>query len=124
VRAWRALTRTVRRIVVIRDTPKARPAGGVIECVSRALARHRAAGRACAVQRHGALDPDPAAVAARRVAAPRADVIDMTDVFCDRHRCYPVIGGALAYKDSNHLTRVFVASAGPILERRVDALLR
>ena len=47
----------------------------------------------------------------------------MTDLFCDARRCFPVIGGALAYKDSNHLTRVFVESAGPVLERRIDELM-
>jgi hypothetical protein len=47
----------------------------------------------------------------------------MTDLFCGPRWCYPVIGGALAYKDSNHLTRVFVQTAGPLLERRVDALI-
>ena len=123
LRAWRALPPTVRQIVVIRDTPKARPPGGVAACVTRAIARRRNAGRACAVPRGSALDPDPAAVATQRLRAPDAQVVDMTDLFCGARRCFPVIGGALAYKDSNHLTRVFVESAGPILERRIDALM-
>ena len=124
VRAWRALPARVRRVVVIRDTPKARPRGGVAACVARALARGRDAGLACASPRSTALDPDPAATAARRVRSPDARVIDMTDLFCDARRCFPVIGGALAYKDSNHLTRVFVESAGPLLGRRVESLRR
>ena len=124
VRAWRALPTTVRRVVVIRDTPKARPRGGVANCVSRAIARRRDAGLACASPRRDSLDPDPAAAAAQRVRSPDAGEVDMTDLFCDARRCFPVIGGALAYKDSNHLTRVFVESAGPLLERRVAALER
>jgi len=119
VGAWRALPPTVRRVVVIRDTPKARPRGGVAACVSRAIARRRDAGVACASPRRTALDADPAATAAQRVRSPDAHVIDMTDLFCDARRCFPVIGGALAYKDSNHLTRVFVESAGPLLGRRL-----
>ena len=51
LRAWRALPPTVRHIVVIRDSPKARPKGGVAACVTRAVARQRNAGRACAVPR-------------------------------------------------------------------------
>jgi hypothetical protein len=121
--AWRALPATVRRIVVIRDTPKARPPGGVGACVARAMARRRDTGRVCAVARRGAIDPDPAAVAARRTRFRRVDVVDMTDFFCGARRCYPVIGGALVYKDSNHLTRVFVATLGPMLERRLTSLL-
>ena len=124
VRSWRALPATVRRVVVIRDTPKARPRGGVANCVSRAIARRRDAAVACASPRRGSLDRDPAAAATRRVRSPDARVVDMTDLFCDARRCFPVIGGALAYKDSNHLTRVFVESAGPLLERRLAALER
>jgi hypothetical protein len=124
LRAWRALPSTVRQIVVIRDTPKARPEGGVGACVARAVARRRDAAKACSSPRAASIDPDPAAVAARRLRGRQAQVVDMTDVFCDARRCYPVIGGALAYKDSNHLTRVFVETAGPLLERRVEALMR
>src|SRR4051794_21513180 len=51
LRAWRALPSSVRHIVVIRDTPKARRHGQMAACVSRALARRRAAGQACSVRR-------------------------------------------------------------------------
>jgi len=124
LRAWRALAPTVRHIVVIRDTPKSRPPGGVAACVAGAVARRRDAGEDCASPRESSLDPDPAAVAARRLGGARAQVLDMTDLFCDERLCYPVIGGVLAYKDSNHLTRVFAETAGPILERRTDGLMR
>ncbi|HEX2086930.1 MAG TPA: SGNH hydrolase domain-containing protein, partial [Solirubrobacteraceae bacterium] len=62
--AWRALPETVKRIVVIRDTPRRPP--GVRRCVVAAMRRNRDAGRACAVRRPVALRPDPAAHAARR----------------------------------------------------------
>jgi len=115
--AWRALPASVERIVVLRDTPKVR--GFTDECVERAIAAHRRAGLACAVPRAGALDPDPAFTAARRSGSRRVHAVDLTSIFCDRRRCYPVVGGALAFKDSTHLTGVFAATLGPVLLRRV-----
>jgi hypothetical protein len=113
----------VRHIVVIRDTPKARRNGHMAACVSRAMARRRPAGPACAVRRPPSLDRDAAEVAAQRLHSPRVQVLDMTDFFCRRDRCPPVIGGALVYKDANHLTRAYVATLGPMVRRRVEALM-
>ena len=85
---------------------------------------HRDAGTECAVRRGYALQPDPAAQAARRLRSSRVQVIDLTPYFCGRELCYPVIGGALVYRDSNHLTAVFATTLGPILTRYVDRLMR
>lgn len=117
VDAWRALPASVRHIVVLRDTPKMR--SDTDRCVQRAMASHRRAGRACAVSRAAALDRDPTVAAAARWHSRRVRVVDLTRVFCDRRSCYPVIGGALVYKDSHHLTRVFAATLGPLVLRKV-----
>jgi hypothetical protein len=64
--AWRALPRSVHRIVVIRDTPRMR--GGTLDCVQEAMSDgERSVGAECAVPRSLALQPDPqvAAAAAR-----------------------------------------------------------
>jgi hypothetical protein len=42
-------------------------------------------------------------------------LVDLSRVFCDAARCYPVIGGVYVYKDDNHLNRVFAATLGPVL---------
>ena len=115
--AWRALPRSVEQVVVIRDTPKAQP--GTASCVQEALRRHRAAGTACARPRRDALDADPAAVAAARTRAERVQVVDLNRFICDARRCFPVVGGALVYKDEHHLTTVFAETLGPYLERAV-----
>ena len=62
-----------------------------------------------------ALPPDPGVTAAQQLGAPRFEVIDLTDFFCDPDRCLPVIGGALVYKDISHMTTVFGTSLGPYL---------
>jgi hypothetical protein len=119
--AWRALPPTVERIVVIRDTPKVR--GDVNDCVHRVMQRGARADLVCALPRSQALDRDPAAVAAGRLHTPRVRAVDLTRFFCDRRRCYPVIGGALVCRDQNHLTAVYSATLGPYLLREVDEAL-
>ena len=113
--AWRALPPSVKDVYVIRDTPKAQP--GTASCVQDALRRHRAAGEACALPRSGALEVDPAAVAATRSRARRIHLVDLTSFICDSRRCYPVVGGALVYKDEHHLTTVFARTLAPYLRR-------
>jgi hypothetical protein len=118
---WRLLPHTVKHIVVIRDTPKVH--GGTLDCVRRAIAAHRRAGTACAVARRGRLDRDAAVVAAQRLHSGRVQSVDLTRYFCAPHRCFPVVGGILAYRDSHHLTPAFVRTLGPYLDRRVRRLM-
>ena len=117
--AWKALPASVRRIVVLRDTPLL---GFRNPCVRVARARRRNAGDACAVARDTALKRDGAVVAAGRLRSRRVRVIDMTPFFCSRRRCLPVVGGALVYKDAEHMTDVFSTSLGPYVMRAFDRL--
>ena len=118
--AWRALPPTVKHVLVFRDTPKMRSA--TMACVQRALDKRLDAGRACAQPRGRALEPDPAAVAAAHARRSGVATIDLTRLLCDARRCFPVVGGALVYKDIHHLTSVFAATLGPYVQRRVEAL--
>jgi peptidoglycan/LPS O-acetylase OafA/YrhL len=119
--AWRALPRTIRHVLVFRDTPKMRSA--TMGCVQRAMDGRRDAGPACAQPRATALGRDPAAVAAAHAGRAGVATIDLTRLLCDARRCFPVIGGALVYKDIHHLTSVFAATLGPFVQRRVEAVL-
>jgi hypothetical protein len=103
---------------VIRDTPKTKPTTAA--CVQRAMAARRPAGPACAVRRAGAIDRDLAALAAARLQSPRLTTIDLNRFFCDSRRCYPVIGGALVYKDTSHILEPFMRSLTPFLDRELD----
>jgi hypothetical protein len=117
--AWKALPSSVRRIVVIRDTPRLGYRNG---CVQHAHANGRNAGVACALPRADVLGPDAAVLAARRLHSRRIRVIDMTHFFCSARRCPPVIGGALVYKDYEHTTSVYGTTLGPYLQRALDRL--
>ena len=120
IEAWRRLPASVRRIVVLRDNPK--EGKGTLECIQRAIDAGRPAGPACALPRREVLDRDPAVEAARRVGAPRVQVADLTERFCDRSRCFGVIGGVLVHRDQDHLTPVFARTLGPALQRALDRL--
>jgi hypothetical protein len=122
VRAWKALPASVAHLVVIRDTPQIR--GDTLACVEHAIAAHRPAGEACAVPRAAAIARDPAAVAAARLRSRPVDTVSLNRFICDAARCYPVVGGALVYKDTHHLTRVFGTTLGPFLLRKLDRLMR
>ncbi|MEA2497399.1 MAG: hypothetical protein QOJ29_5310, partial [Thermoleophilaceae bacterium] len=115
--AWKALPTSVERIVVIRDTPIV--PHRTRKCVERAIARRRSAGLACAVPRALALHPDPAVAAAARMHSRRVRVMDLTRYFCDSRRCFPVIGGALVYKDTTHITAVFAETVGQFMLRKL-----
>jgi SGNH domain (fused to AT3 domains)/Acyltransferase family len=122
ISAWRAMPRTVKHIVVIRDTPEMLDRSRTLICVEHAIAQHRRPGRACARPRSEAVLTDPAALAAARLRSPRVQLIDMTSLFCDRRWCPPVIGGALVYKDMTHLTSVYATTLGRFLLPIVDRL--
>ena len=117
--AWRRVPRSVRRIVVLRDTPRALPRGGTLECVEDAMRSRRDAGRVCALPRSRALRPDPAEVAARS-EAPRVRTVDLTRYFCDARRCFAVVGGALVHRDVSHITTAFGTTLGPYLLRALS----
>ncbi|HEV2061095.1 MAG TPA: SGNH hydrolase domain-containing protein [Solirubrobacteraceae bacterium] len=121
IRAWRRLPKTVRRVIVLRDTPVNSENGP--DCVMRALRRGRPPGPACALRRSRALPSDPAAVAARRAGTRRVRVLDMTRFMCSPRLCFPVVGGVLVHKDNTHITNVFATTLGPFVLRRIDGLL-
>ena len=111
--ALESLPSTVQRVIVLRDTP--RSSSDTLDCVGRAMKDHQPLTGACALPRDQVLAPDPGVTAAQQLGAPRFEVIDLTDFFCDPDRCLPVIGGALVYKDISHMTTVFGTSLGPYL---------
>jgi hypothetical protein len=120
-RAWRALPKTVKHVIVIRDVPKTTQ--NTAACITRAVRRGRRPGSACAVPRSFALREDRAVVAAREYASEKVGVVDLRRFFCKRRVCPPVIGGVLVHKDNNHLTTQFTISIGPDLARAVRRLM-
>ncbi len=122
MKLWRALPQRIRNIFVIRDTPRSSTAAA--DCVRRTFARHQRPAVLCARRRSKALHLDPAVSAAHRLKSKRVHVLDMTSFFCDSARCYPVVGGALVHKDTNHITAIFAKTLGRFMLRMVDNAVR
>lgn len=123
IQAWNALPETVERIVVIRD-PNYQSLE-TLDCVVRAQRRRREPGVACALERSRSLRPDPAVIAARsqlQREGLRVDAIDLSEFFCDRRWCYPVVGGVLVHKDEAHITRLYAETLAPYFARALDRL--
>jgi hypothetical protein len=113
---WSRVPRTVRRIYVVRDIPRVHY--NTAGCVRAVRRRHAVSTRACAVPRAGAFPADPAAAASLH-AGRRIRPINLTRHFCDRARCFPVVGGSYVYRDFNHMNPVFGATLGPYLLRAI-----
>jgi hypothetical protein len=47
----------------------------------------------------------------------------MNDQFCSGDRCAPIRGGAIVFRDDDHLTATFSRSVAPILADRLHAAL-
>jgi hypothetical protein len=110
---WSRIPESVRRVDVVVDVPRVsyKTAG----CVKAVRKRHAVSDGACALPRdEKTLPPDPAPGAVAR-SGPRVHLIDLTSYFCDSTHCFPVIGGAYVYRDTNHMNQVFAATLGPYL---------
>jgi hypothetical protein len=106
--AW--LTRG-ERVLVIRDNPFP---GHTLASVPDCLAAHDNDPTACSAPVDAWLKPDPLADAAVAAHSPRAQVADLTRLFCTAV-CLPVIGGLQVYKDESHLAPSFARTVAPYL---------
>ncbi len=119
--AYRAIPRSVKHIVVLRDDPVEEQSPA--ECLDRLLARHKSVVARCAAPRSAALSDDPAFDAAQQQLDPRLAAIDLTSASCSARLCFSVVGGVLVHKDTDsHLTSLFSTTLGPLLLRQLRAL--
>ncbi len=102
-------------VVSVRDTP--RPGLDVPECVEL-YGRHA---QRCQRERKQVLaDSNPALALAE---ANRLNVVDLSDWFCTREICPPVVGNILVYRDRGHITPAYMRSLGGVLRERLTPLL-
>lgn len=122
-RAWRALPKSVKHVVVLRDSPKTAP--DTLDCVRRVMAvANEQAGLACRFPRTVGLKRDSAVVAAKRLRSKRYQHIDLTHYFCDSKYCYPVVGSVLVNRDPwGHVTQTYSRTLAPYVLRRLRRLM-
>ncbi|HEY4129737.1 MAG TPA: SGNH hydrolase domain-containing protein, partial [Gemmatimonadaceae bacterium] len=110
------------KTVVIRGTPRA--GFDVPACLSRWANRSPFQLHDCEYSLSESLSP--VAVRAQDTAARGLRGIafaDMNDQFCSGDRCAPIRGGAIVFRDDDHLTATFSRSVAPILADRLHAAL-
>jgi peptidoglycan/LPS O-acetylase OafA/YrhL len=110
---WHAWTAAGAHVTVLADPPM----NGDVrspDCVTL----HPSDPLACAVDRAVAQPPDPLVEAAR--GDPAVSVVDLTDYFCDKEKCYAVVGGVAVYFDANHMNLDFARSLKPMLAAAMD----
>jgi hypothetical protein len=123
-RTWRALPRSVKHVIHIRDVPLTNQA--VLDCVQRVIAEGVAPPRTeCRTGRNGIVRYDTGVAATNALHSRRYAAIDLTQYFCDARSCYPVIGGARVYRDPfGHITTAYSRTLGPYLLRAVRRLMK
>lgn len=102
---WSAWTGVGARVFVLGEPPLNRGVRSV-DCV----ALNPSDPRTCAVDRAVAQPPDPLTLAARASTDRNVKLIDLTEYFCDRQRCYGVVGKVAVYYDASHLNQEYSLS--------------
>lgn len=103
------------RIVVLQDNPTPQISGSLNECVGV-----RRSVTACEFANNRGHGNDALELAATQL---KADFITLSEWICPpgRATCPLVLGNVFIYRETSHLTRTFVLSMTPILERKFAA---
>lgn len=101
-------------VLVLRDTPQ--PLSDIVACVDDA----REDPAACDGPRTEWLPPDPLVAAALEVGG-TIRVADLSDLMCDDHTCFAVVGGVLVFFDGRHLSATYSRSLAPFLAPEIRA---
>jgi hypothetical protein len=104
-------------VLVIRRGPE--PEYNIPDC----LAIQRDDADACAGSRRDWVRADPLYDAAVSLGSPLVHWYDPVDLICDVSQCHPVVGGVIAYHDSNHLSETFTRSAADGLRGPLERAL-
>jgi peptidoglycan/LPS O-acetylase OafA/YrhL len=110
-RQWLTFT----RVTVLRDIPTT-----ANRSAPQCLAVNAGEQLLCSNPRSKVLIDDDMMRAARPMRH-EVNLVDLSDYFCDRTRCYAVIGGASVYYDYDHMSMQFSASLAAPLLRRLPA---
>jgi peptidoglycan/LPS O-acetylase OafA/YrhL len=105
------------RVVTLADSPEFD--SSPILCLSS----HLENADTCAVPRATALNPAIRAAQQAAAAEHGAEVVDLTDYFCNEADCPAVIGPTLVYSDEHHLTASFSLALGPALQQALGPLI-
>ena len=114
VEAWTGLPAP---LLVIADNPAMEPADGTTACVMENFPSLDA----CAIPKEQALPTDHQLPAAARAAqaGEKVEVLDLTEAYCTDGECPPVIGNAMVYRDTHHVTATYMRTLAPLIGERI-----
>jgi peptidoglycan/LPS O-acetylase OafA/YrhL len=98
------------QIVMLADSPEFRDSP--VYCLSN----HPTDADRCAEPRDDTLNSTLVEIQNEVAAFVGANVIDLTDYFCNTESCPPVIGDTLVYSDEHHITATFSKQLAPALD--------
>jgi len=114
---WTSLTGRGTHVVVIRDNPNPPEGESVYACV----AEHREAIDQCAFDQEAAERRGAGEVLAKAANNMQGvHVIDMSDYFCLAGSCPAVIGNVLVYRQGTHITKTYIDTLRPVVERKLS----
>jgi peptidoglycan/LPS O-acetylase OafA/YrhL len=117
--SWSKLNEAGIDVVVFQDTPS--PGMQVYECVSENLEDLTA----CTYPRSDGVRRSAGDIL--RTAAeemPGVVLVDLNDAICPTLQCSPVIGNVLVYRQGSHLTATYVETLRPVIEQRLQPIVR
>jgi peptidoglycan/LPS O-acetylase OafA/YrhL len=115
--AWTSQIKRGTAVIAIHDVPQARE--NVVDCVEREGIKAAQLCRTKPARAFAGFNALGAAVA----ETPGSAMVDLTDIFCDKRGCTPVLGNVVVYLDGQHVTETFARTLAPALGKRIDAAL-
>lgn len=107
---WREMDELGIEVVAVRDTPRA--GFDTAECVARARPAE------CAGQRWESLERTSPLAGISGLPG-NVSLLDLNDYLCSGSECPAVVGNVLVYWDGNHITRTYMRTLAPVLEREM-----
>jgi peptidoglycan/LPS O-acetylase OafA/YrhL len=112
---WRTWTDAGAQVVVLADPPlngEVRAPDCVVLNPTNPLA--------CAASRRLAHPQDPLTEVAKSTKLPGVTAVDLTNHFCDKSRCYAVVGNVAVYFDTDHMNLEFSRSLKPLIAKAIN----
>jgi hypothetical protein len=113
--AWSTVINQGIPVLAIKDSPM--PIGKVIRCLEINAPKE------CTLPRTEAFLFDPQIQAVERLNNELVTLVEFDDVYCDKSKCFSVIGNAIVYRDANHLTSTFTRTLARFLSPSIQSAL-
>jgi peptidoglycan/LPS O-acetylase OafA/YrhL len=111
---WQRWSATGAKVVVLADPPLNREVRAQ-DCVELNPANPLA----CAVDRKVAHPTDPLTEVAKSTRVPGVIPVDLSKYFCDKKKCYAVVGNVAVYFDNDHMNLEFSRSLKPMIAEAI-----